>query len=252
MSLDPLEVAAILIALGDQPSEELPGLATDALVRGLDSPALRQAAGSSPNDPREAADLFRTALEELGITAGDEQEALWALARHVAGQILTGERSPYEAAVWIWRHVCYRLKESGDLRVFVGLASECDDHPDDRQAIEAAIVDQARDLVVRDRPRTWVRVQAGPGAGPLWDSTSAALDLSQMRVSATLRGRLVAWQQQYEEILSDGGFASASAAKVFVASGAELVELLQGELGGDWVVEYMPEPVAPPGLRLRS
>jgi hypothetical protein len=95
VNLDPLEVAAILMALGDQPSEDLAGLATDALVRGFDSPALRQAAGSSPNDPREGADLFKTALEELGVSAGNEQEALWSLARHVAGQILTGGRPPY-------------------------------------------------------------------------------------------------------------------------------------------------------------
>lgn len=43
----------------------------------------------------------------------------------------------------------------------------------------------------------------------------------------------------------------ANAAKAFVASGAELVELLQEELGANWVAEYMREPVAPPGLRLR-
>jgi hypothetical protein len=189
-------------------------------------------------------------LEELGIAVGNEQEALSSLARHGAGQILTGERPPCDGAAWIWHHVYHRLKDSGDLRVFVGLASECEDHPKARQAIEAAIVEHARDLANRDRPRKWVMVQARSGAGPLWDSGSA-VDPSHLGVPDELRGRLLGWQQRYEGIRSDGGFASANAAKAFVASGAELVQVLQGELGANWVVEYMPEPVAPLGLRLR-
>ena len=45
---------------------------------------------------------------------------------------------------------------------------------------------------------------------------------------------------------------SADDAESFVRSGEELVVQLQRELGDLWHVEYMPEPIRPPGLRLRN
>jgi hypothetical protein len=85
--MDPVELAALRLAIGEQASEQLPGIATDALVRGLDSPALREAAGTSPREVRDATDLFKAALAELEIDLPDEQEALWRLVRYTAMQI---------------------------------------------------------------------------------------------------------------------------------------------------------------------
>ena len=46
---------------------DLPEMATEALVRGIDSPSLRLLAGQPRNDVRYSADLFLAALDELGI-----------------------------------------------------------------------------------------------------------------------------------------------------------------------------------------
>jgi hypothetical protein len=88
--VDSVELAVLRLAVGEQPSEELPAIATDALVRGLDSPTLRQAAGVSPRDVHDAEDLFRAAVAELGIDLPHEQEALWRLVRYTAEQIASG------------------------------------------------------------------------------------------------------------------------------------------------------------------
>jgi hypothetical protein len=72
---DPLEVAAWRMADGSLASEDLPDVATEALLRGLDSPALRILAGQSRDDVRDSADLFRVALDELGIDLPDPENA---------------------------------------------------------------------------------------------------------------------------------------------------------------------------------
>ena len=72
--------------MGTLPSEQLPGLATDALSQGLDSPALRELAGTSPRDVRDARDFILVALSELGITLLDEQQVLWELVQSAPGQ----------------------------------------------------------------------------------------------------------------------------------------------------------------------
>jgi hypothetical protein len=51
-------------------------------------------------------------------------------------------------------------------------------------------------------------------------------------------------------MIAEGGFTSAGDAEEFVDAGRGIVDALQEELGPSWHVEYMPEPVAPPGLRL--
>lgn len=49
----------------------------------------------------------------------------------------------------------------------------------------------------------------------------------------------------------EGGFASTRAAEEFVEAGRVLVSRLQEELGEAFVVEYLPEPIRPPGLKMR-
>jgi hypothetical protein len=87
---EPLEVAAWQVAVGRLASEDLPEIATEALVRGLDSPALRVLAGQARWDVRDSSDLFRVALDELGIELPDTDRAQWHLARRTAGEIVAG------------------------------------------------------------------------------------------------------------------------------------------------------------------
>lgn len=254
--MDPLERAGLLELLGEQLSEDLPGLATDALVRGLDSPALRELAGLRARDSSEGHKLLLDALEQLELSVTlDLQDALWRLIRDVAQGISDGRVDPYEGASWIWRHAYHRVVAEGDLRVFVGLASEIEDHPELRSTLSGDIVEASREILAREEPRVWIKLQARPG-GPVWiPRTMEPFDLRDLPVQPRLRDELLAWQTNHDTLFAttsgSGGFLSAEEADTFVARGRELVAELQSSLGPRWWVEYLPEPTRPPGLRLR-
>ena len=90
------------MAAGRLASEDLPEIAVEALVRGLDSPALRILAGQARSDVRDSADLFRVALDELGIELPDADRARWRLARCTAGDIVTGRIGAVCGANELW------------------------------------------------------------------------------------------------------------------------------------------------------
>jgi hypothetical protein len=52
--------------------------------------------------------------------------------------------------------------------------------------------------------------------------------------------------------LASGGFDSEHDAECFVVAGRRLGTQLQGELGAGYYAEYMPEPIRPPGVKLRA
>jgi hypothetical protein len=227
-------------------------LACAALERGVDSPSLLELAGLPHGLVREAADLFRAALSELGIEPPDEDEALWHLVRWTARQIVAGAVSPIEGASWIWRKASYQVQEAGDLRVFVGLASEWDDHPEDRTRIEEQIVQEASELLGRPAPRQWIQLRAKHGRSLLTVQRRygpAPMDAATLPLSESLCHGLARWAADYDSTAD--GFDSSSDAVAFVQRGRTLVARLQDELGDGWHVEYWPEPTQPPGLRLR-
>ena len=254
---DPLEVAAWRKAAGSLASEDLPEIATEALVRGLDSPALRVLAGQSRNDVRDSADLFRVALDELGIDLPDADSAQWHLARRTAGDIVAGRIGPARGATELW--LAYlKVRDNGDLRIFVGLASMLEDHPQDAEQIEADMVAAARELLARPAPRRWIKLMAVRGRSPLTQSTGPGdieVDPEALHISDGLRSGLARWDAYFAAVLSGwpaaGGFDSEHDAERFVAAGRQLVSRLQGELGASYHVEYMPEPIRPPGVKLR-
>ncbi len=64
------------------------------------------------------------------------------------------------ATQWIWRSAHHRVEENGDLRIFVGLASEGEDHPENAADIEAHIVAAASELPGRGQLRRWAKLIA--------------------------------------------------------------------------------------------
>lgn len=85
------------MALGAQQVEELPGIATAALCEGLDSPALRVLAGSSPTDhPDDLWQLLRKAARELGIPVPDRPQAARRVLRLHLRDIAEERVSPME------------------------------------------------------------------------------------------------------------------------------------------------------------
>jgi hypothetical protein len=105
--------------------EDLPALATDALVEGLDTPTLRILAGEpsimfAEFDNR---DLFRKVLEELGREPLPREEALWQLIRFRCWDILQGRVTPIDGARRIERLV-YEEPSHRVVGWFVGFSDE--------------------------------------------------------------------------------------------------------------------------------
>ena len=254
--MESLNLVAARLAVGEQASEELSDIAANALACGLDSPALRVAAGIPRTDVRAARDAFESALRELGIPIPDEQSALWMLARDALRRMTDGSLGAYAGAAWLWRSVYPRFDREGDLRVFVGLASEWDDYPAGRPKIKDAIRRAAGALLLQDRPRQWLKLQARFGQSPVVDpgkQESWAVD--RLPISDDLKRELLAWADDFDAAQTrlgpgSSGFESVGALESFVGRGARLVDEMQRQLGGDWHVEYMPTARAfPPNRR---
>jgi hypothetical protein len=257
--VDELHLAACRFVVGDLNSDDLVDVATRALVRGIDSPALRQLAGLYPQDRREAGELFRVALGELAVRLPERDDALWVIVRSIAAAMIAGECAPNTGSRRIW---CLQgeVVEEGDLRVFVGLASEWEDHPDYRAEIDAEMLVAAREMLDRPEPRRWIQLQAEPGRSSIVvqrpDTGRTHLAVGKLPVTAPLQQAITAWSDHLSEIferppIGPGGFDDQAHAEAFVAEGQHLVERIQDELGSDWHVVYMPEAIRPPGLRLR-
>jgi hypothetical protein len=162
----------------------------------------------------------------------------------------------YDGAGLIWRHAYHRVDAEGDLRVFVRLASEWEDHPSDRPKLEAAIVEQAQVLLDRPAPRRWLKVMAKAGCSPVWQPNPALnVDLADLPIAPELSNDLARWAADFDATCSDdaraSGFETQRDAEEFVDIGRHLVDRLQASLRPSWHVEYMPEAIRPPGLHLR-
>ena len=214
-------------------------------------------AGSDRADYWSIKDLFESTLFELGMQLPDEQGALSQLARHVAQQIDDGEVPPAAGASWIWKSVYHRIEREGDLRIFVGLASEWEDHPDDRPTIDARIVAAANEFFNRGELRRWVRLQARCGVSPLAEPRALTpMPVDELPITGGLGETLSRWAALFDERFPDtvgaqSCFVSVDEAERFVDQGRSLAAELQAELGDTWVVEYYPEPTRPPGVRLK-
>jgi hypothetical protein len=85
-----LEIAEALHYVGCLPREELPTLATELLVAGADSPALRRLAGITGPELDEAAECFTRVLHELGRAGIKKHEAVRRLALDLARAVTSG------------------------------------------------------------------------------------------------------------------------------------------------------------------
>lgn len=268
-----VQAAAWRRRVGVESPEGLVDVAVSALVAGLDSPALAELAGADPREAHDVHDLFVEALGQLGLAWPDERTALWQVVRSTARQIVDGEVDPYDGAGWIWRHAAHVLEPEGDLRVFVGRASEyaelpadgaplplawprsaADDLPGYRDRLRREIVRAAEDLLARAEPRRWLRLSADAGH-PLslttQHGTLPPVDPTGLPVPADVVAQVDAWRLAWRAVEGRGGFDSREHAVRFVEEGRALAASLQEALGDTWVVEHWPEPTAPPGLRLR-
>ncbi|MEY9871177.1 hypothetical protein ABH931_000642 [Streptacidiphilus sp. MAP12-33] len=125
-------------------------VALAALLAGVDSPSLALLAGLGHNELAQADELFGQVLEELDLVfpwPADPDEALGALVRWRAREIVQGEVTPVEGADLIWREAAMRFDYPAELRGFVRSLLEwygANGEPRPRELIEADIVREAR------------------------------------------------------------------------------------------------------------
>ncbi len=113
--------------LGRIPGEDLPQIATEAMVLGDDSPSLVQLAAESGTTIREAGPLFLAALHELEIDLPDRRTAIFVLARELAERIVAGQLGVHDGAHELALLSYDATPSEALLSVFVGLVSELDD-----------------------------------------------------------------------------------------------------------------------------
>jgi len=142
-----LERALDRLVLGEQPPEDLPAIATEASVAGIDSPSLTELAGTSPSDYQDARDLFLRAAEELGIAMPTAQDARWRMVRAVALDMVNGRLTPLEASRRIWWEGWEELGRPDELSPFVALATGWEEDLSGRDLCEREMLDAARRLL---------------------------------------------------------------------------------------------------------
>lgn len=137
-----------LFELGLGRPEEVPEIATEALIAGLETSTLIELAGAGNEDLRsfDIERLLKTVAGEIGLVDGPQPDALVRLASRVAVEILSGERTEIEGARRIWNLSRATGAHPPEvLHPFIYAASEWDEQPD-RQ----------------DEFRGWIRLAAHP------------------------------------------------------------------------------------------
>jgi hypothetical protein len=135
---------------GDLPPEAVPQYATDALAHGCDTPTLRLLAGEVPPLTRADLDpLVRRCFVELGLGVPTPGEARAFVVDQWATLIAKRQVEPYVGAKRIWQigNEWWGSAEWERTSMFVGLASQWEDDPQQRAAYEAEIISEAEKLV---------------------------------------------------------------------------------------------------------
>jgi hypothetical protein len=117
---------AVEFWLGSILPEAMPSIATNMLMEGYDSPALREVAGlSARDDPRDIRDSFQQALAELNVWLPDRLAAQRHATAVIAGDLSSGQLTASQTEnricrVWTFDEWLYD-QVPADLEDFVSL-----------------------------------------------------------------------------------------------------------------------------------
>src|SRR5262249_47338307 len=125
-------------------ADDLPAIATMALVTGADNLWWRQLAGQSSPLMADSSELLRRALEEDGTRIPSRRSAALRYAGCISRLIMARTITPYEGAKAIWRaSIVVDDPDFHDLDTFGYAFSELEDRPADRDLFENAIIEEA-------------------------------------------------------------------------------------------------------------
>jgi hypothetical protein len=136
--------------LGDLYPEDVPAVATDALVRGCEASEVAVLAGLRRPSRVEVEDELSALLRRLGMGRPGPRRALKTVVDACAQRMVDGRVSPVAGArtLWSWAMEFHREDHVFEqLAIFVGLASEWDDDEPRRAAYEADMLEEARALL---------------------------------------------------------------------------------------------------------
>jgi hypothetical protein len=142
------------------PADRLIQAGLDALLNGIDTPAIRRLAGLSRREEPESHDLFAQVIVELDLLPGmsddamsGTREARWQMVRSWARQIVDDVLDPVTGGNLIWYMGWERLGRPAALRPIVGWTSQAEDQPTApwtagaREVYANLIIDAARELL---------------------------------------------------------------------------------------------------------
>jgi hypothetical protein len=147
--VETLREVLILVRAEDFPSEKLPEVATEALVRGVDSPLLRELAGGPTDDHQDLRDLFVATMAELGLPVPTREDAIWERVYGWAAEMVAGTLDPYEASSSIGLFGWDKLGRPQELHDFEWFARLWDADPDHGPELAKAMLREARALLER-------------------------------------------------------------------------------------------------------
>ncbi|HVQ19215.1 MAG TPA: hypothetical protein VMT27_09315 [Actinomycetes bacterium] len=139
-------------------SDQLIQMALNALLDGVDTPALRQLAGLSRTEEPEAHDLFEQVIHELGLAPSlpdHPMDARWELVRWWCQLIVSGNLLPEEGGQRIWTQ-WGELGSPDALQSLVGEVIQWEDWTEaynvPRETFREGIVTAARQLLEQPWP----------------------------------------------------------------------------------------------------
>jgi|SRR5579872_5846615 len=138
------QLAVAMWALGMTPSDDLPGVAADAIAAGIECPALLSLAASESTPDPDYHRGFERALGELGLEKPSMPQAGRTVIGHHLRMISSGKSTPIDGARAIWRVILKCPDLTREFGIFEGLASEYEDLPSLREVISGKILAEAR------------------------------------------------------------------------------------------------------------
>jgi hypothetical protein len=135
-------------------SQDLPQLATDALVAGWDTQSLRVLAGEAPNAyPPDLGDLFARGLLELGRAVPSRARARWLFIQYLCWLVVTDQVSPLDGGKRLERIHYWEPPEVIELGHVSGLVDEWEGQwGRGRAAVEAELRRAAQELLEHPVP----------------------------------------------------------------------------------------------------
>jgi hypothetical protein len=141
-----LDTGLSLLSLALLTPDQVEGVATAALVKGIDSPRIRELAGGPVIQDGDIREMLAAELAKMGVEAPSPSEAARHMAKAISAEILDKRVDPFEAARYL--ALISRAARSGgsefhELDPFVYVDGEAEGRPADHEFFREAIANEA-------------------------------------------------------------------------------------------------------------